>query len=406
MTIGIKKNMVFLTGIVLVSFMCSGCATMRHPVPKDLVTKAQIDDMSEIRVVSGVLDSPLQESLVASVKDERAGEFPVGPDGVKIYPVLAVSGGAANGAYGAGLLKGWSAEGSRPVFKVVTGVSTGAIIAPFAFLGKDYDAELEKYYTTMSTKDVMSPKGPFAVLFGDSLASSRPLAKMIERVADEELLAKIAEEHKHGRRLLVGTVNLDAQKFVVWDMGAIAVRGDAELFRKVILASASIPVTFPPVYFKVNADGKEYDEMHVDGGTVTQVFSTYKLLEHMGKVAKSDGIDPSKVRSKLYIIRNGYMSANYMKVKDELAPIAGRAIDTIVDAQAVGDVYRMYVYMKHRENDYNLAFIPPDFAPEGKEMFDPIEMRRLFDRGYNDAVKGYPWHKTPPGVEVPDKPAK
>jgi hypothetical protein len=355
--------------------------------------------MSEVRAMMGQHHTQLQESLVESIKQEDAAEFPVGPDGIKVYNILAISGGGSNGAYGAGLLKGWSREGSRPVFKIVTGVSTGAIIAPFAFMGKDYDDDLEKHYTTMSTKDVMSPKGFMGPLFGNSFASNAPLAKKIARMATDENLARIAAEHKKGRRLFVGTAELDSMRFVVWDMGAIAERGDKKLFRKIILASAAIPMVFPPSVFDVMADGKKYDELHVDGGTLTQVFGVYKLLEGMQDAAAKLNIDPSKLRAKLYIIRNGYMSPRYKKVSNELQSLAERSFDMIIDAQGVGDTYRLFVYSKKRGTDFNLAFIPPDYDGQPKEMFDPVEMRQLFDRGYKDAVTGYKWHKMPPGLE-------
>lgn len=397
---------IFLTGVLFSALLLSGCATLRHPVPPNLVTKAQLGKLDDVRVVMGETHSRLQENLVTSVKQERPEDFPVGPDGMKHYSLLAISGGGANGAYGAGLLKGWSKEGSRPLFKVITGVSTGAIIAPFAFLGKEYDDELERCYTTMATKNVMAYKMPFAVLFGDSLASNAPLARTIAGMVDEKILAKVAAEHKRGRRLFVGTANLDAMRFVVWDMGEITCRGDVALFRKVILASAAIPMIFPPSVFHVEADGKPYDELHADGGTLTQVFITYKLLEGMHGAAEKLGIDPSKMRGKLYIIRNGYMSPTYKPVKDTLSSLAERAFDMIIDAQGVGDAYRIYVFSKERGTDYNLAFIPPDFKQNSKEMFDLHEMRRLFDKGYEEAAAGYPWHKAPPGVDGPMPMAK
>ncbi len=328
--------------IVLVIFVCGGCATIRHPVPQDLVNKVRVENMDDVRVLFGEHYTPMQENLLESIKQERPGDFPIGADGIKAYPVLAISGGGANGAYGAGLLKGWSEEGSRPVFKVVTGVSTGAIIAPFAFLGKDYDDELEVFYTTMATKDIMSSKGPFSALLGNSLASNKPLAKRIAREVDEDLLAKIAAEHKCGRRLYVGTAHLDAQRFVIWDMGAIACKGDTDLFRKVILASAAIPVIFPPSIFRVEANGGLYDEMHSDGGTMTQVFATYKLLEGMETAARHLGIDPLKVKAKLYIIRNGYMSPKYKSVKNDLGSVAQRSFDTIVFFFYVCDLSDLY----------------------------------------------------------------
>lgn len=390
--------------IAILSIICfaislSGCATLRHPVPQDLVTKAQIGDMDEVRAMIGEVGTPMQESLLESIKQESAEDFPAGPDGIRIYPVLAISGGGPNGAYGAGLLKGWSKEGSRPVFKIITGVSTGAISAPYVFLGKEYDEKLEKIYTELSTKDIMKSKGPIGALFGNSLASNQPLAKTIACMEGADLLKKVAAEHRRGRRLFVGTANLDAQKFVIWDMGAIACRGDVELFHKVIIASAAIPVMFPPSIFHVQADGKSFDEMHADGGTMTQVFTTYKLLQGMEGAAKKMGIDPAKLKAKLYIIRNGYMSPRYKATKDDLASLAARCFDTIIDTQGIGDTYRIYTFMKQRGNDYNLAYIPSDFVDDSKEMFDPIMMKKLFDRGYQDAVNGYKWHKEPPGLE-------
>lgn len=399
----IRIRMIFMSAVAVLCLPAmSGCATIRHPVPPELVTKARIGNMDEVRIIVGEHHTKLQENLLISIKQESAEDFPAGRDGVRVYPVLAISGGGANGAYGAGLLKGWSKEGSRPVFKIVTGVSTGAVIAPFAFLGKEYDGEIEKCYTTMSTKDVMANKLPFMILFGDSLASNAPFIRMVSGLFTADILKKIAVEHRRGRRLLVGTVNLDAQRFVVWDMGAIACRGDIELFRKVIVASAAIPMIFPPTVFHVEADGKSYDELHVDGGTLTQVFTTYKLLDGMDEAAKSLNIDPAKVKSTLYIIRNGYMSPNYKKMKDSLASLAERSFDTIIDAQGVGDTYRIYTFMKNGDNDYNLAFIPPDFKQDSKEMFDPKDMKRLFDRGYEDAAGGYKWYKAPPGLDILD----
>ena len=319
--------------------------------------------------------------------------------------MLCISGGSANGAYGAGLLKGWSEEGSRPKFKIVTGVSTGAITSPMAFLGNDYDAMAEQLYTTMSTKDVMTIKGPIRALLGDSLGSNKPLARQLEKYITPDILVKIAEEHKRGRRLYVGTAYLDAQRFVIWDMGAIATRGDIKLFRKVILASAAIPMIFPPVIIHVEGNGGAYDEMHVDGGTVTQVFTLYNILQGQQETARAMGIDPTKIKGKVYIIRNGYVEPGYKVVKDDLASIAGQMFDTMINSQGVGDTYRIYAESLKRGNDYNLAFIPGDFRPEKKQEFDPVQMRKLFDRGYQDAVKGYRWHKAPPGLQESEKEA-
>lgn len=395
----INKKTLLLGAFVFISLLCSGCATMRHPVPPDLVDAARVGDMPEIRVMMGEHNTALQNNLIISAKQEGPKDFPAGPDGIKVYPILAISGGSANGAYGAGLLKGWSEEGSRPVFKVVTGVSIGAIIAPFAFLGKEYDGVLEKGYTTISTKDIMANKLPLIALFGNSLASNAPLIRTINKLIDEDILDKITAQHRKGRRLFIGTADLDAERLVVWDMGAIACRGDLKLFRKVLLASVAMPTVFPPSLFHVVADGREYDELHADGATLTQVFTTYELIAGMQDATKRLGVDPSKIKGKIYIIRNGYMSPTYKEIKNNLPSLAERAFDMVTDSEGMGDAYRIYVFAEHTNSDYNLAFIPPDFKQDNREMFDPKDMKRLFDRGYQDAVGGYKWHKAPPGVE-------
>ena len=388
-----------LSLILITLFLFSGCATLRNPVPKDLVGKATVSNMNEVRTIVGVPNPAFQEDLLKAVKNENNALFPVGPDGIRTYPILVISGGGDKGAYGAGLLKGWSKEGTRPVFKSVTGVSTGALSAPFAFLGKDYDDALEKYYTTTSTKDVMTPKAPLDALNGDSLASNQPLANQIAGFVDKDMLDKIAQEHRNGRRLYIGTVNLDAQSFVIWNMGAIAERGDIELFRKVILASAAIPIVFPPSHISVEVGGKTYEEMHVDGGTMTQMFALYGVTRGMAGAAKAAGIDPAKLKAKYYFIRNGYVTGTYKPVNNKLTDIANRTFETMINSQGVGDTYRIYEIMKQVGNDYNLAWIPSDLRPEAKEMFDPQAMRILFDRGYQDAVNGYKWHKAPPGLD-------
>jgi hypothetical protein len=251
----------------------------------------------------------------------------------------------------------------------------------------------------MSTSDVMTGKGPLRILFGNSMASNAPLAREIDKVVTPDMLKKIAAEHDRGRRLFVGTTYLDAQRFVVWDMGAIAKRGDLKLFKQVILASAAIPVIFPPVFIHVESGGVAYDEMHVDGGTITQMFTLYKVLDSARGMAIEAGLDPSKIKSKVYLLRNGYVTPGYKPVKDSIAMIADRAFDTMINNQGIGDTYRIYAFMKKMGNDYNLAFIPPDLRPQKKEEFDVRLMKELYARGYKDAVNGYQWHKEPPGLE-------
>ena len=189
---------------------------------------------------------------------------------------LAISGGGDNGAFTAGLLNGWTAAGTRPEFKLVTGISTGGLIAPFAFLGPKYDATLKEFYTTISPKDVIEPRSVIKGVLSDAMANNAPLWKLTRKSVTEELLKEIAVEYAKGRFVMIGTADIDARRAILWDMGKIATYGGPkalDLFVSVMIASASLPAAFPPVMIDVEADGKHYQEMHVDGGVMAQVFA-------------------------------------------------------------------------------------------------------------------------------------
>ena len=376
--------------LIIITFLLtlSGCAHTRHAVPENFVGKAVVVGMPDMRYYT---DKPIslfmRQSLVDSFKDEGKLEYLA--DGIKTYPMLLIGGGVSNSAYGIGLLNGWLKEGSRPVFKIVTGYSSGSIIAVATFSGKDYEDRLAELFLSISTKDVIRQKNIFSILFGNSLYSSTLFAKKIDDLVDEGLMARIAQEHALGRRLYVGTTDLDAQEFVIWDMGALASKGGSDslkLFRKIILASCSFPATLPPVYFQVEAGGRSYDEMHADGGVIGGIFYIDQLIENLG------------FRTRVYVLNCCYMSPHSRQVEDNLTAITSRLIETHTAAKMAGDTYKLYAFAKEKGWDYNLAYIPEDFMPNQKEMFDKQEMRRLFKRGYDDAAIGYKWHKAPPGL--------
>ena len=253
-----SRNTTFLTLLILAISLAGCAALLRNPVPPELTPVASIPGMPDVRAWAGRVSPAMERDFAQSFEQEPPADFPRADDGVVRYPHLALSGGGANGAFGAGFLNGWSATGSRPVFKIVTGVSTGALMAPFAFLGPRYDAALHEFYTTTTTRDIFAIGSILSILIsllrGDSLADTGPLAALIARHVDAEFLRQVADAHDRGRRLYIGTVDLDSQAFVVWNMGLIAANGNAEaldLFRKVMLASASIPIVFPPVFFEV-----------------------------------------------------------------------------------------------------------------------------------------------------------
>jgi predicted patatin/cPLA2 family phospholipase len=309
---------------------------------------------------------------------------------------LAISGGGDNGAYGAGFLNGWTASGKRPEFKVVTGVSTGALIAPFAFLGPKYDYVLEKVYTQTSQKDIFKKRGLIKGVFGDAMADTRPLANVIASYVNQQLLDEIAAEYAKGRVLLVGTANLDSLEPVIWNMTAIAASKDARsipLFRSILLASASIPGAFPPVMIDVDVNGTRYQEMHVDGGTMAQVFF-YPPSINIGNIASV-----AQRQRTLYIIRNARLDADWASVERKTMSIAARAIGSLTRTQGIGDLYRIYATTQRDGIDFNLTFIPPTFNTPHQEEFDTNYMRELFSVGRELAVGSYQWQKYPPGFE-------
>ncbi|MFO0994019.1 MAG: patatin-like phospholipase family protein [Hyphomicrobiales bacterium] len=344
-------------------------------------------------------DSELKklDQAIAERRDQLAQAAKTDPTiNLKHADYLAISGGGSNGAYGAGLLVGWTAKGNRPRFEVVTGISTGSLSAPFAFLGPAYDAQLTKIYTDIDTKDVLTKKGPLQGLFGESMADNAPLKKLVAHYVTPQLLDAIAAERAKGRRLFVGTTNIDAQRPVVWDMTAIAASENPEklaLFRNVLVASAAIPGVFPPEMIKVTAEGRLFEEMHVDGGTATQVFlmPTGNSLRDVDKA-----LGHARTRS-VYIIRNGTFAPKYKKTDASTLAIAARSIDTLILNQGIGDIYRMYAQSERDHTDFNVASIPPDFNAPNKSAFDPVYMRALYKEGYKEILAGKAWQKVPPG---------
>jgi hypothetical protein len=377
----------------------TGCAGLsRGPaVPADLTTKAVVPGLEDVRYFADADIDELRKDAIDAFYREVAYLKSIGHKGSlppAIY--LALSGGGDNGAFGAGLLNGWTAHGDRPEFKVVTGVSTGALIAPFAFLGPAYDETIKRFYTTTSPKDVLKKRSVFAAFNNDSMENNAPLHKLLAEAVTQEVLDAVAREHEKGRMLIIATTDLDAQRSVLWNMGKIAASKDPkalELFRTVMIASTSIPAVFPPVMLDVEADGKPYQEMHVDGGTMAQVF-VYPPVLNVKKLSERYHADRERTA---YIVRNGRVTARWADVERQTLKIAGRAVSTLIETQGVGDLYEIYDETQRDGVGYNLAYIPESFDAPHPEPFNTDYMRALFDTGYDLAVNGYPWRKQPPG---------
>ena len=323
--------------------------------------------------------------------------------------ILILSGGGSHGAWGAGVLRGWrdNTERPRPKFRIVTGVSTGALLATYAFLGETNDDEtLMSAYTSVKTSDIYRMKCPLVWLLSDSLYSSAPLRRMIAKYISTNTLERVAQAGRsEHRRLYVGTVSLDSGKLVVWDMTKIAMDESnpkrLELYRRVVFASASIPVWVPPV----EIDGNLYG----DGGVRAQLFVENHFLPAL-RHARGHPQDPQKplVHVRFYVVVNGKVGMDPICEPDKLLDLGTRTLDMILDAGEVGNLYRVYemaVEMKS-EGDrppFWLARIPDAQEITSSYVFDPGKMKELYEAGVRFGQGAAPWERTVPDPNRPGR---
>ncbi|MEM7059162.1 MAG: patatin-like phospholipase family protein [Pseudomonadota bacterium] len=381
--------------IGLIAFSLSACTGERllSSPPEQVYQAAVVPGLPGIRSYGDVapLDAEQQlKTIQQQIADRFAAEGKL-PNNGRV-DILVLSGGGSDGAYGAGLLNGWSDRIGRPEFALVTGISTGALIAPFAFLGSDYDDELERFYTNTGTDDLIDLQ-IFSALTGRvlGLTNTSKLRETLTRVINRDFLDRIADEHRKGRRLLIGTTNLDAQRPVTWDIGAIAVSDHPKrlrLVRDILLASASIPGAFPPVLFNVAIGNRAYSEMHVDGGVTRQLFALPRGLglretEIPGEAAMTLGT--------IYVVRNTKLAPSFADTEAGIFHIAARSISTLIKSSGVADVGT--VREVAREEGFGLALtaVPESFDVPEQDLFDPVYMRALFKVGYDLAFEGEPW---------------
>ena len=378
--------------LAAVSLTVGGCASTTPRIPYTLA-EAQVADVpgmpADIRFYA---DSP-------AYVFERFRQGVVGPAAARHEPVtfLALSSGGADGAFGAGFLKGLSQSHQRPQFTVVSGISTGALMAPFVFLGPQYDATLKDLYTSGYASALVKDVSVLNALVGNAFVDSDKLGKFIARYIDQGVLDAIAAEHRKGRRLIVVTTNIDQQRSVVWDMGAIAASrapNALALFRQVLAASASIPALFPPRLIEVESGGRTFQEMHVDGATVRQVYVAPDELIFGGKSA-----GPSPVKD-LYILVNNKIDPSFQVVENSTVAVAARGLSTILKREGRNNVLSSYAYAAAHGEGFHIAFIDAD-APEppttdAAEQFSTDYMRGLFARGEARGRMASPWMSRPP----------
>ncbi|GAB5468681.1 MAG: patatin-like phospholipase family protein [Rhodospirillales bacterium] len=395
--------LLLLTGAALLLQACSTPERL-DATPQGFTTQATVLGIPNARFFPDEEAAALATETLDSVKREvAANDY----DWANLPPVnfLAISGGGDDGAFGAGLLVGWTETGTRPEFKLVTGVSTGSLIAPFAFLGPSYDDQLTEVYTEITTSDVYEERGLFAAIGDDALSDTSPLFETMSKYMNETMLADIAKEYDKGRLLIIGTTNLDAQRPVLWNIGAIAKSGHPgalDLVRKILLASAAIPVAFPPVLIDVELDGQAYHELHVDGGAIAQLFLYPPALAVA--MREQEGDNRFTRERNAYVIFNGRLDPQWASVERSTLPIAGRAVSTMIHFSALNDLAKIYVTTKRDGVGFNLASIEEDFTtPHPDIIFEQAYMRDLFAYGYELGKAGYPWQKIPPTLAPPKK---
>ena len=386
-----------LLAVVLLATFLQGCVSVpkRTPVPDSIYEEAVIPGIPRARFW-GDTRPAYTDAWLAKSKEELKAEYPELFGKEHIY--LAISGGGANGAFAAGLLAGSTASGSRPEFSIVTGVSTGALIAPFAMLGTEYDSLLKEFYTTYDTKDLIHKRLIVNSLTSDAMYSTKGLETQLAKYVTEEVMQQLADKHRQGRQVFIGTTDIDAGRPVIWNITRIAASGEPgalDLIRQILLASASIPAAFPPVAIDVEAQGRRYQELHVDGGTASQVFLYPAGMPWDELVEKLEVLGAPRA----YVIRNSRLDPEAAAVNRKLLPIAERTISSLIRTQGIGDLYRIFALAERDGLEFNLAFIPKEFDAIPTEMFDPVYMKKLYEMAYEMGKSGYQWYKAPPGFE-------
>lgn len=345
------------------------------------------------------------DALSGGVVQSAAG-LPLPQHSDDAYPmrrprnILALSGGGAYGAYTAGFLSGWTKGGNRPEFDVVTGISTGALIAPLAFLGSDYDDRLAHLYTQVQASDVFKVRAWVTIPYKDAAASSNPLKHLIEAEITPEMMNRIAAEHRKGRRLYVGTTNLDTRRLVVWDLGAIACRPAPEgciLFRDVLMASCAVPGMFPPVRFNLEVDGSPATELHADGGVAAQLF----VPSHVFAAAAPN--EANAEPGNLYLLVAGKLYPDAAPVKPRVLPVLAASANSVIYAHCRAELANLYGLARSAGLNYRLTSLRQDFPPLDMSLeIDQQAMSRLYEEGAWLGASGPTWMSGPPTLSPGD----
>ena len=361
-------------------FALGACAPVVLRAP--LASQAEVSSESPETIRTLRADQQFEELPIAGVAEQARAMRPGQP-----FNILALSGGGADGAFGAGALVGLAQSGARPAFSVVTGVSAGALIAPYAFLGPEWDRQLADAYTSGRAENLLQPRG-LGVIFGSSAYRGSPLKRLVEHYLTDELVLALAREAATGRLLLVATTNVDTGETVVWDLGSIAMNGGERakaLLRDVLVASASVPGLFPPVIIRVHERGRLFDEAHVDG-TATAPF-----VVPAGLAQQPRGFDPAPRATAVYVIVDGRLSEEPQPVQLRFRAILSRSISAGLTHMMRTTLELTATSTELQGAHFEYAAIPAAYGNLAPFDFSPSTMRTLFQYGYDCAHTGRLW---------------
>ena len=399
-TLKLKSPHWMMPALTLLAVLVSGCASTPRPTPPEAGAPLEQPWGSvPLQADAGEIDQDIADTFIRSLQAKRDEMRQSGATGEIPYRALTLSGGGSRGAYGAGVLSGWTERGDRPQFDVVTGISTGALMATHAFLGPEFDDDLA-IYRTIGNDDVFLEHSLMKAIKGPAMLDTTPLRETLLTIITEETLDQVAEEYRKGRRLFIGTTNLDSNLFTVWDMGQIAGSARADRLKRyidVVMASAAFPIAFPPIYLEVESESGTFTEMHADGGIrESAFFFDFDLLGDVRQAMESAGIHEDEFKQELYLLINaplaGTGARSYKPIEGRMGPIAGATVDAFLTKVTQGSVYRLWVLALVHGADFHVSFVPPDFEfTSGSLSFDVAEQMALFDRGYQQAIEGVAW---------------
>ncbi|MCG9721997.1 patatin-like phospholipase family protein [Shewanella sp. Isolate7] len=311
--------------------------------------------------------------------------------------ILALSGGGANGAFGAGIINGLYDSQQLQDYTVITGISAGSLIAPFVFVGGDEIPRLKEVMLGINDKMILGKRNLLNTLIKDAFTNGEQMFEFIEQVYTPEMIEQIALQHQAGRRLFIGTTHFDSEELVVWNLGRIAesdLPNKVTLIHQILAASSSIPGVFPPQFIEVNQGDKTLEELHVDGGLTVQMFFEVVNVDY-GKINEALGLTTTP---QVHIIRNGMLKVPYQATEDKGVELLSRSLGSMTIQQAKGDLYRMLYFSKNSGLELSFTYMDDEFnAPKAtKDMFDLQYMKALYQHGYSKAKSTELW-----STEVP-----